>query len=478
MLRVALTLALVSSVLVPLPAESSLPYRLRVERDRTVLTLHGAILEPTATPKVATWHLRGMASPQSPMNVTLRPQSGVLRQLTLRNEQGRLQIDASWRHAVAVRVNPMADRLELTFPHQPARPTYRRISEGVEFWEGQRWTGQGPARVRTLRVDPRKAEVRPALAAPASNGGLSLEKTSAIAARHKAVAAVNGTFFAPRTREPLGLLVMDGHLVSSQLYNRSAFYFLKDGRSMVSNANLQVQVVTDSGAVLRPHAVNQTPSRHQLTLYSDHYGFRTRSWPDPSRWEVALSPVGSIVNVGQGDLPIPLGGFVLSAQGRERAALMQTLGVGSQSRVTLELEKSGKNVAHVIGGGPTLLSGGKVRITAIEERFRKDVTHGRAPRTAVGVDGQGKIMLTTVDGRNPGISAGMTLRELARTLDGLGVQEAINLDGGGSTTMTVQGKLVNRPSDGQERLVSNALIVLPRKQPLRDEPPLETGGPG
>jgi exopolysaccharide biosynthesis protein len=466
LLRLALTLALVSSVLVAAPADSAAPYRLKVERNRTVLTLYDAVLEAHDTPKVATWHLSGMSTDKTPWKATLHPAGSVIRHVVLTSSGGKIQIDAAWRHAVATQVIPGANRLEVIFPHQPAKPTYRTLADGVAYWEGQRWTGGGPARVRTVRVDPRRAEVRPAMAAPGPQGRMGLEPVSRIAERHQAIAAVNGTFFSPNTREPLGLLVIGGQLVSSQLYNRSAFYFLKDGRSMISNANLMAQVTTPDGGILHPHAVNQPAVRHQLTLYTDHYGFKSGTWPDPSRWEVALSPLGQIVNMGSGNLPIPMGGVVLSAQGEERAKLMQALEPGSQTKVSVGLEKSGKNVAHVIGGGPTLVQKGKVRITAVEERFRNDVSQGRAPRTALGVDSQGHLLLTTVDGRQPGYSAGMTLRELARTLDELGAQEAINLDGGGSTAMAIKGEVVNKPSDGRERWVSNALIVTPRKAPL------------
>jgi exopolysaccharide biosynthesis protein len=468
LLRIALTLALVSSVFVTLPADSAAPYRLKVERNRTVLTLYDAVLEAHDTPKVATWHMSAQMARKTPWKVTIEPKGSVIRHAVLTSTGGRLQIDAAWRHAVAAQVIPHANRLEIVFPHHPAAPTYSKIANGVSYWEGQRWTGGGPARVRTLRVDPKRAEVRPAMAAPGKEGKMGLEPVSRIVARNKAIAGINGTFFSPATMEPLGLLVVDGQLVSSQLYNRSAFYLLKDGRSMVSNANLMAQVTTPDGDFLQPHAVNQPAARHQLTLYTDHYGFKSRTWPDPSRWEVALSPLGNIVNMGSGNLSIPMGGVVLSAQGKERAKLMQALSPGSQSKVTVSLEKSGANVAHVIGGGPTLVQKGKVRITAVEERFRNDVSQGRAPRTALGVDAKGNILLATVDGRQPGYSAGMTLRELARTLDELGAQEAINLDGGGSTTMALKGDVVNKPSDGRERWVSNALIVTPRTTPLPD----------
>ena len=86
----------------------------------------------------------------------------------------------------------------------------------------------------------------------------------------------------------------------------------------------------------------------------------------------------------------------------------------------------------------------------------------RQPRTLVGVRGDGRLLLVTVDGRRPGWSAGVTLLEAARLMRSLGARSALNLDGGGSSSMVVRGELVNRPSDPTgERPVSDGVFVLP-----------------
>jgi exopolysaccharide biosynthesis protein len=87
---------------------------------------------------------------------------------------------------------------------------------------------------------------------------------------------------------------------------------------------------------------------------------------------------------------------------------------------------------------------------------------GRQPRTLAGVRPDGTLLLVTVDGRRPGWSVGMTLPEAARLMRSLGASDALNLGGGGSTTMTVRGQVVNRPSDrGGERPVGDGLFVMP-----------------
>ena len=124
----------------------------------------------------------------------------------------------------------------------------------------------------------------------------------------------------------------------------------------------------------------------------------------------------------------------------------------------------------MVGAGPRLLRAGRVAVAARTEGFAPpqapafygSFVAGRNPRTLAGVRADGKLLLVTVDGRRPGWSTGMTLSEAARLMRSLGARDALNLDGGGSTTMTVRGEVVNRPSDPSgERRVSNGVFVLP-----------------
>ena len=122
----------------------------------------------------------------------------------------------------------------------------------------------------------------------------------------------------------------------------------------------------------------------------------------------------------------------------------------------------------ILGAGPRLLRAGEVAVTARREGFAPSSSFfgsfvaSRQPRTLAGVRGDGSLLLVTVDGAAPGWSAGMTLREAARLMRSLGARNALNLDGGGSSTMAVRAQVVNRPSDpGGERRVSDGLFAMP-----------------
>ncbi|MDQ3981098.1 MAG: phosphodiester glycosidase family protein, partial [Actinomycetota bacterium] len=165
------------------------------------------------------------------------------------------------------------------------------------------------------------------------------------------------------------------------------------------------------------------------------------------------------------------GGIVISApQGsRHAAAMEESIALGETISVTWSA--GWPRVLETIGGNPTLLEDGAITAEDCDTSY----FCGRNPRTGIGVNEAGKILLVTVDGRQER-SVGMTPVEFAKLMDYLGATWALNLDGGGSTAMWVEGGLVNVPSDGSERAVGSALLVLPG--PDYEEPvPIPHTGP-
>ncbi len=141
-------------------------------------------------------------------------------------------------------------------------------------------------------------------------------------------------------------------------------------------------------------------------------------------------------------------------------------------RERLSANGSGVRLAglDVVNGGPRLLSGGHTRITAFREGFvHLDdpffyVAFGlrRNPRTIAGITDDGHLLLVTIDGRQPDWSVGASFIEEARLMRSLGAAESVNLDGGGSTTLTLGDELATRPSDEEgERPIGDALLLLP-----------------
>ena len=120
-----------------------------------------------------------------------------------------------------------------------------------------------------------------------------------------------------------------------------------------------------------------------------------------------------------------------------------------------------RQTLDAIGGYPMLIKDGEI----VQHGCTTDLCY-RNPRTAVGVTRTGTVLMVVVDGRRAGWSVGMTMLQLARLMKHFGAVSALSLDGGGSSTMWVRGKIINRPSDPTgERKVSSALLVLPGSDP-------------
>lgn len=174
----------------------------------------------------------------------------------------------------------------------------------------------------------------------------------------------------------------------------------------------------------------------------------------------------SAVQVNAGSQPIPADGYVLSAHGSAREALLRHAKIGAALELKIALTYAPTlpfNAEFVLGGGPQLLSAGQPVLERDAPGYADSFYKMRHPRTAIGWRADGQFVLVTVDGRQPQQSVGMTIAELAALMQQLGCVEALNLDGGGSTTMVINQKVVNRPSDATgERAVSDALLLFAR----------------
>ncbi len=209
---------------------------------------------------------------------------------------------------------------------------------------------------------------------------------------------------------------------------------------------------------------NRDRGTNELVVFTPE--FHRTTLTDPSGAEAIVSN-GKIIEVRDkaGSSLIPADGMVLSGRGAAAEWIRANLNRGTAVRLETAIEAEPPlpfPPDFLIGGGPRLLRGGKP-VPSEAEAFPAGFYGTRHPRTAAGVRADGTIVLAVVDGRQPKVGVGMTIDELASLMAELGCVDAINLDGGGSTTMTVKGKVVNSPSDPTgERAVSDALLVFVR----------------
>ena len=341
------------------------------------------------------------------------------------------------------------------------------LMPGVSYTRDVEFTPHGPVVVHVLNA-PRPGGLyglKPVLSNDLIVGRETVTSMEKRASGGATVAGVNGDLFNFRDGHPSGVLMRNGVLDSPPLAERSSTAITADGTIRVDRARY-IGYWRGTGQ-RRALNFNQPPGTNGVSLY-------TRSWapttpPFGNTTEAVLSGfpdarpntdlTGTVVQIKTGgNTPIPPGGAVLVARGSSASKLVAEAPVGTTVTARLTFNVDWSAVTDAIGGGPVLLRAGKPVFRA-NEGFSAGQLAPRNPRTAVGQRADGRIILVAVDGRQPGYSVGMTNFELALTMMRLGCVTASGLDAGGSTTMAFDGELLNRPSDGSERPVAEALLV-------------------
>jgi exopolysaccharide biosynthesis protein len=353
--------------------------------------------------------------------------------------------------------------------------------------------------VNVLTVDPTVSgiAVAPAVANDSLTHGTGdirkgRENVTDLVLRKNLVAAVNGDYF-PYTGDPLGLGIMNGEIYSEpdcepDILGRAAIGWTAAGQVLVGIPALTATVRARSGAAFAITGIDRMTSRDNLddlVLCTPRFG--PNSGARGNGTEVVLSgatplpvapgntitaTVSAVVTASPDPANLPQGGLILSAPagGHVAAALAANLHVGDIVTIGLHIDDitpasiGGPAIAwdsarQAIGGGPILLRHGKVVVDSAWEGFDSEFSDLRHARTAVGVQADGKIVIVTVDAASS-LSDGIDLVDLATLLRGMGVVDAINLDGGGSTTMAALGETVDYPCGSTaERPVADMLTV-------------------
>ena len=299
----------------------------------------------------------------------------------------------------------------------------------------------------------------------------SADQVSDIVDRAGGLAGVDGAYTSHG--RPVNLFAQDGELVQTTDKFGPIFGVTRDeSQAKVGSPKTSVTVTeTSTGRVFELDHWNQGgPAPGELVGFSPMGG--TLEAPPPFVCSARLLPQGSprvaspdgvdrdfVVDVARcAEQPLPRqGGVVLSAApATKEATELLTLSPGTD--MNLHWTVGWANVFDIVGGGPVLLRDGEVVANC-------DTGCDSHPRTGVGVTATGEIVLVVIDGRQARWSRGVTLVRFANIMRDLGAVSALNLDGGGSSVMVVDGNVVNRPSDGRERALSNAIVVLPGADP-------------
>lgn len=296
------------------------------------------------------------------------------------------------------------------------------------------------------------------------------------------LAGVNGDFYEREgsryAGDPRGLQIVEGDLVSKPTGNASysVFWVDADGRPHIDDVAPRFQATFPGGTSFE-FGLNEERGAGAVVLYTATLGKATRA---SGGRELVLEKAGGgswiPFRIGQthtaivreaneaGNTRLDPSTVVLSF-GPRRAADLPAIEAGMEITLSTASTPDLRTARTALSGGSIITLGG--RKTKIEEpRTSRSLNSyavrsmfERHPRSAVGFS-KTHIFLATVDGRQRGLSVGMTLEELGAYMARIGCEEAINLDGGGSATFWYRGRVVNSPCDGSERPVANGLLVI------------------
>jgi hypothetical protein len=326
-----------------------------------------------------------------------------------------------------------------------------------------------PRRTFVLRMDPSKAAT---LDVTLADDRLpSSAPVSGIARRVNAIAAVNGDF-GSHVR-PTHAFAQDGELVQTGADGALFAVRTDEQGAYLGTPRIAVSVTNRSNdQTWRIRDLNRNaPVLGDIVAFSPVGG--TVAAPPAYMCSARVLPAGPPTPVNGGvarDFMVdtarcseePMqrnGGVLLTAPpATDEATMLLALSPGTP--MELRWTSGWDDVFDMVGGIPMLVRDGKVVVQPCSSSFCR-----RNPRTAIGWTGAGEILLVVIDGRQRRWSVGASLVEMARVMRNLGAVQALNLDGGGSSTMVVEGEVVNRPSDGHERRITNAVVILPGSDP-------------
>lgn len=280
-------------------------------------------------------------------------------------------------------------------------------------------------------------------------------------AKWKSLATVNGGFSHPNGLLG-GLYAINGELITTATGKYPAL-FMRAGKAFIEDVETAVWLEgqTESSIKLESLYYNQFPKGDGLYVFTPAYGSQNR---------IESSHLNAVVSKGEvrglllrnGSYEIPQDGFLVSAIGDyAKIRLKEAVKPGMQLKISYEVHvKRGKIESYdwAYECGSWILRDGQVVVPDADTWV--GTLRIRTPRTAVGIKQDGTLVFVVVDGRQKDFSDGLSGEELAQKLLVLGIKDAVFLDGGASSEMIVEGKIVNSPAAGRERLLASGFVIL------------------
>ncbi|HEY9806794.1 MAG TPA: phosphodiester glycosidase family protein [Candidatus Obscuribacterales bacterium] len=380
--------------------------------------------------------------------------------------------------------NQLALRLEIPAGLQPQFSTLPQphrliidlrpdamVERNILWAPGLRWQQQfvtlGSSRfpVVWLSIDLRQPGLKlgPIWSNPISLVGIApLVQT---AQQWQVAAAINGGFFNRKTQLPLGAIRQNNQWVSSPILNRGAIAWNEAGEVKIDRLTLQETLSTSTQQRLPILSVNSGYVQAGMARYTSLWGATYTPLTDNeiivtvrSNQVTAQQPAEG---AGKGAFPIPIDGYLLTLRANRAAASA----LPPNTVVRLDggtIPSDFDRYTQIVGAGPLLLQNRQIVLDAKAEKFSDAFIKEKAARIVIGTNGQGTLMIAAIHNRVGGV--GPTLNETAQLVQQMGAIDALNLDGGSSTTLYLGGQILDRPPRTAAR-VHNGIGVFIQPRP-------------
>jgi hypothetical protein len=371
----------------------------------------------------------------------------------------RVPLPTGWRVRVLTVANPHRLVIDLAPEAFPSR--------SIAWAPGIRWRQQfvsvGNSRfpVVWLEINPKQPGLllRPIWSNPQTLVGIApLVKTASL---WQASAAVNAGFFNRNQQVPLGAIRRDGKWLSSPILDRGAIAWNDKGNIKIGRLTLEETLITSNRERLPILYLNSGYVKAGISRYNLGWG---ASYTPLTNNEILVAVEKNRVTnlfsggaAGQTPMAIPPDGYLLAIRSNPEVA--NSLPVGTTVRIESQTTpRDFSRYAQILGAGPLLLQNRQIVLDAKAETFQDAFISESAIRTAIGTTPSGTIVIAAVHNRAGGL--GPTLTEIAQIMQQMGIVNALNLDGGSSTSLYLGGQLINRSPSTAGRVHNGLGIFL------------------
>ena len=438
-------------------------------RDWTI-TLHGnansSLVERYTPPPENTSSLQLNPSQENitpiPPRVEINPPEPLIKQVEVINNQTiiRLSVPFGYEPRVSSVANP--NRLFID-----VRPD-AMVARDITWAPGLRWRQQfvnlatERFAVKWLEVDPRSFNIkfRPIWSNPNTLVGTAPLITTA--QNYVAAAAINGGFFNRKNRLPLGAIRQNGQWLSSPILNRGAIAWNDSGQFYMNRLSLRETLIAPNQQKLTISTLNSGYVQKGIARYTPVWGLAYTPLTDNEIILVVrknrITSKLQVNKASEQSIPIPKDGYLITFRALSNDQI-PNFTVGSLLRVVSSTFPTQFNrYPHILGAGPLLLQNNRIVLNAIDENFSKAFANQKAIRSAICTTKSGRLIVAAVHNRVGG--KGPTLAEHAQLMQRMGCINALNLDGGSSTSLYLGGQLIDRSPNTAARVHNGIGIFL------------------